>query len=620
MKPFSNQQVQRYSIRKYSLGAVSVLVGLLFFMGVNVANADEITNQTATPTKLEIVQEKSTNEQVIPTQETTKEVTNTQTSVDSVTVDTDKEVLTESVEKTTEQSNPNLEQSNQNQSIISEETEANKLVESPAKDEKIGSPATSEEKQSVSAQQVDNRKTQSYAVNYTPEAETSIVRDVTRSRATKKAKSSVLPASQKKEGYTSFYGNSSIARGDDYPVRFKNGVVWSSVDDWGQYVKECTSFVAYRLSAVNHYEIARAYGNGGEWGYRARREGVRVDNNPALGAVAWYDNQYKHVAWVSNVMGNNIEIEEYNWNGDHSYHRQVVSKDTVTGFIHFKDISRQLVKPAKGTISIQNNNKKTGTFDVVISNIYCSYGIKEVKVPVWSTANGQDDLIWHVAAKQNNGTYKLTVKANEHKNSTGEYNVHLYYVQDNGETVGVTGTTTQVQMEKPTRITGNLRIGNQKAGSFDVVISDVASPEGVKDVLVPVWSSENGQDDLIWHTATRQADGTYKLTVKSSDHKDSTGEYNVHLYYIQQNGVKVGVTGTTTQMLQKRKTINIPQSGTYTFSGRASIRAVASISSPELAYFDNGSSVYYDQIFEAEGHQWISYIGYSGNRRYVVIN
>ena len=25
MKPFSNQQVQRYSIRKYSLGAVSVL-------------------------------------------------------------------------------------------------------------------------------------------------------------------------------------------------------------------------------------------------------------------------------------------------------------------------------------------------------------------------------------------------------------------------------------------------------------------------------------------------------------------------------------------------------------------------------------------------------------------
>lgn len=54
---------------------------------------------------------------------------------------------------------------------------------------------------------------------------------------------------------------------------------------------------------------------------------------------------------------------------------------------------------------------------------------------------------------------------------------------------------------------------------------------------------------------------------------------------------------------------------------RYSIRATtASMSSLELAYFDNGSSVYYDQFFESEGHQWISYIGYSDNRRYVAIN
>ena len=616
MKSFSNQQVQRYSIRKYSLGAVSVLVGVLFFMGAHVASADEITTQTAAPTTVEIVQEKSTNGQVISTQETKKEVDNTQTNVDSV-AETDKEALTESVEKKTEQSKPNLEQSNQNQSIISEETEAKNLAERTAKDEKIESPATSEEKQSVSAKQVDNRKTKGYAVNYTPEPETSIVRDVTRPRAPKNAKSSATSTRQKAEGYTSFYGNGSIARGDDYPARLKNGVV----DDWGLYVNQCTSFVAYRLSTVNHYEIARAYGNGGEWGYHARRDGIRVDNTPAFGSVAWLDDgSYGHVAWVSNVMGKNIEIEEYNYAWSESYNKRVVSADSMTGFIHFKDVSRQPVKPAKGTISIQNNNKKSGTFDVVVSNIYCSYNIKEVKVPVWSTVNGQDDLIWHVATKQNNGTYKLTVKANEHKNSTGEYNIHLYYVQENGETVGVTGTTTQVQMEKPTRVTGNLRISNQRAGSFDVVISDVASPEGVKDVLVPVWSTVNGQDDLVWHTATRQANGTYKLTVKSSEHKDSTGEYNVHLYYIQQNGVKVGVTGTTTQMPQARKTINIPQSGTYAFRGHASIRATASMSSPELAYFDNGNSVYYDQVFEAEGHQWISYIGYSGNRRYVAIN
>ena len=47
------------------------------------------------------------------------------------------------------------------------------------------------------------------------------------------------------------HGGGSIARGDDYPQRFKNGRIWVDADDWGQYVRECTSFVAYRLSTVN---------------------------------------------------------------------------------------------------------------------------------------------------------------------------------------------------------------------------------------------------------------------------------------------------------------------------------------------------------------------------------
>lgn len=66
-------------------------------------------------------------------------------------------------------------------------------------------------------------------------------------------------------------GNGSIARGDDYPVRFKSPDY--AADDWGLIVKNCTSFTAYRLSSVNGFNIPRAYGNGGEWGYRARREG-----------------------------------------------------------------------------------------------------------------------------------------------------------------------------------------------------------------------------------------------------------------------------------------------------------------------------------------------------------
>ena len=207
-----------------------------------------------------------------------------------------------------------------------------------------------------------------------------------------------------------------------------------------------------------------------------------------------------------------------------------------------------LVKqPLTGKISIQNNNPKTGTFDVVVSEVSAPHGVQEVKLPTWSSERGQDDIVWYTATKQANGTYKLTVNAANHKGSTGEYNVHLYYVQGDGKLVGVGGTTTKVSVAKPE---GKLTIANNnpKTGTFDVIVSEVSSPQGVREVLLPTWSNDQGQDDIIWHKAQKQSDGTYKFTVRSSEHKNSVGDYSVHLYYIQNDGKMVGVGGTTTKV------------------------------------------------------------------------
>ena len=200
-----------------------------------------------------------------------------------------------------------------------------------------------------------------------------------------------------------------------------------------------------------------------------------------------------------------------------------------------------------GTITIANNNPETGTFDVIVSGVSSSYGVREVKVPTWSSINGQDDIIWYTATKQANGTYKVTVKASDHKRSVGEYNIHLYYIQNNGKLVGVTGTKTNVSIAKPQgKIT--IKNNNPDTGTFDVIVSGVSSPYGVREVKLPTWSSVNGQDDIIWYTAIKQANGTYKVTVKASDHKRSTGLYHIHLYYIQDNGKIVGIGGTTTEV------------------------------------------------------------------------
>ena len=206
---------------------------------------------------------------------------------------------------------------------------------------------------------------------------------------------------------------------------------------------------------------------------------------------------------------------------------------------------------AKGNLTIQNNNPDTGTFDVIVSGISSPYGVREVKLPTWSNVNGQDDIIWYTATRQTNGTYKALIKASDHKNSTGLYYIHLYYVQNNGTLIGVGGTSTNVTISAENlKLTGKITIqnNNPKTGTFDVVVSNVSSPHGVREVKLPTWSSVNGQDDIIWYTAAKRADGTYKITVKASDHKNSTGEYNVHLYYIQNNGKLVGVGGTTVQV------------------------------------------------------------------------
>ena len=190
-----------------------------------------------------------------------------------------------------------------------------------------------------------------------------------------------------------------------------------------------------------------------------------------------------------------------------------------------------------GTISIVNNNPTVGSFDVVISNVKAPNGVETVSVPIWSEINGQDDIIWYTANRQNNGTYTVNVKASAHKNSTGLYNVHLYYIQKDGQMTGVGGTTTQVFIGKtPEQLKPKasfaIENNNAKAGTFDAVITNISAPLGVKEVLVPSWSLENGQDDLIWHKATKQTDGSYRVTIKASEHKGNKGNYRADAYIV----------------------------------------------------------------------------------------
>ncbi|HFI2472730.1 TPA: SH3 domain-containing protein, partial [Streptococcus suis] len=60
--------------------------------------------------------------------------------------------------------------------------------------------------------------------------------------------------------------------------------------------------------------------------------------------------------------------------------------------------------------------------------------------------------------------------------------------------------------------------------------------------------------------------------------------------------------------------------GVYQVTKRVSVTAQPSIQAAEITYYTSGSSITYDKLIQAEGYQWISYLSYSGHRRYVKID
>ena len=409
------------------------------------------------------------------------------------------------------------------------------------------------------------------------------------------------------------------------------------------------------------------------------RTGIKAEPRVASPELAYYDAGMS-VNYDKIVSGDGYQWLSYlSYNGNRRY-------------VAVAKLAQQESKPS-GTINIENLSNLG--FDVHITNVSGGdKAIQSVSVPVWTAKDGQDDLVWHQADRQSDGSYKVRINVSDHKAEAGEYIVHLYYVQD-GKMVGIGGTSTTVPVQNATRHnlpdsgtytfkartgikaeprvaspelayydagmsvnydkivsgdgyqwlsylsyngnrryvavaklaqqeskpSGTINIENLSNLGFDVHITNVSGGDkAIQGVSVPVWTAKDGQDDLVWHQADRQSDGSYKVRINVSDHKAEAGEYIVHLYYVQ-DGKMVGVGGTSTTVpVQNATRHNLPASGSYTFTARTGIKAEPRVASPELAYYDAGMSVNYDKIVSGDGYQWLSYLSYNGNRRYVAVS
>ena len=191
------------------------------------------------------------------------------------------------------------------------------------------------------------------------------------------------------------------------------------------------------------------------------------------------------------------------------------------------------------TTSIENYNEEKGTFEVVVRDIGSPSGIDRVQVPVWC-ASDQSDIRWYDAEKQSDGSYKAKVSIANHNFAIGTYQVHVYVTAKNGVTQGTIAGTQEVSLPDMEIIAEDT---TGKEMTYKVQATNIGLLGVLKNVMFATWSEKGGQDDLVWYTGHKNADGNWETTIDIRDHK-TAGIYQVDVYYTLANGVMKGLGST----------------------------------------------------------------------------
>ena len=287
-----------------------------------------------------------------------------------------------------------------------------------------------------------------------------------------------------------------------------------------------------------------------------------VDHAKFFTSTEWRKNNYRKVVNETDYRVAAQELKNAGYATDPSYPGKLIRlieayklyewdavSNTTNSVLENEGIESQ---NPKADLAITGLNNATGSYGLVISNLVAPRGFKEVLVPTWSEENGQDDIIWYKAAKQANGDYKVTVRSSNHKGDSGLYNSHVYLVDNDGKYIGLGGKQATLDI---TKTQGTLTIANndKNRGTFDVLITNLTNPSGISGILIPVWSEQNGQDDLVWHNATKQDNGSYKVTISASQHKWNSGKYIVHGYIVDASGKNIGFGATSADVVAPKK-------------------------------------------------------------------
>lgn len=219
------------------------------------------------------------------------------------------------------------------------------------------------------------------------------------------------------------------------------------------------------------------------------------------------------------------------------------AQETAEGPVSAQDIGVLAQSTSEYSVNVTGYNAGQGTFRAVVSGITAADRAKEVLIPVWSRVNGQDDIIWYSARKSNNGDYYTDVDIRNHRYSMGTYYIHVYITDITGRQFFACSAEQEIKLTP-----GALSVTKNNEKEYTIELSGVNIPGGIMQIQFPLWSKANGQDDIVWYTASKVSSQVYRCRISVANHR-GLGQFIVHAYarMPDHSNLFLGAGGFTTE-------------------------------------------------------------------------
>ena len=160
-----------------------------------------------------------------------------------------------------------------------------------------------------------------------------------------------------------------------------------------------------------------------------------------------------------------------------------------------------------------------------------------IRFAVWSDEGGQDDLLWYDAKEQQKNLWDQQIELKKHR-SAGLYYVHTYSTGNSGDSLL---ETRDFFVEKAIIPETHLEV-ERLGQDLDTVLVVLKSKESFNNVMFPVWSDDNGQDDLVWYPGEKNSDGEWTCTFRLSNHPGSLRYIHAYEKTDQEEVILDGIT------------------------------------------------------------------------------